>query len=175
MPARSTSISASSAPVPEHNATSQVGYHCSSSRWTSLARVLRQRKAEIKEGQRNVLVQTTLSFSAQPFRVHHARMAAWRRDQHGTQLEVRQETLGRKHGRVQDQHRHSSSNELHQRLLRVLRPRRRPVPQCLDAKDVQPRRLASREAAHHAQPGRPYARRGESHGYHQTQVGPANA
>ena len=79
MPARSTSISASSAPVPEHNATSQVGYHCSSSRWTSLARVLRQRKAEIKEGQRNVLVQITLSFSAQPFRVHHARMAAWRK------------------------------------------------------------------------------------------------
>ena len=62
MPARSTSISASSAPVPEHNATSQVGYHCSSSRWTSPARVLWQRKAEIKEGQRNVLVQTnTLS------------------------------------------------------------------------------------------------------------------
>ena len=74
-------------------------------------------KLKSKKGNEMCWYRQTLSQSAQPIPVRHPGLAAWRRDQHGSQLEVRQETLGRKHGRVQDQHCYSSSSELHQRLL----------------------------------------------------------
>ena len=74
-------------------------------------------KLKSKKGNEMCWYRQPLSQSAQPIPVRHPGLAAWRRDQHGSQLEVRQETLGRKHGRVQDQHCYSSSSELHQRLL----------------------------------------------------------
>ena len=55
-------------------------------------------KLKSKKGNEMCWYRQTLSQSAQPIPVRHPGLAAWRRDQHGSQLEVRQETLGRKHG-----------------------------------------------------------------------------